>query len=36
VVVCPVECIEVDPDHTETHAQLELKYQQLMSKETGA
>ena len=36
VVVCPVECIEVDPNHTETHDQLELKYRQLMSKESEA
>jgi ferredoxin len=36
VVVCPVECIIPDPDHPETHEQLELKYRQLMAKETGA
>jgi ferredoxin len=32
VVVCPVECIIIDPDHVETDAQLDLKYRQL----TGA
>jgi len=32
VVVCPVECIIVDPDHVETDQQLDLKYRQL----TGA
>ncbi len=26
VTVCPVECIFVDPGHTETRAQLEAKY----------
>jgi hypothetical protein len=30
VVVCPVECIIVDPSHTETREQLEGKYQYLM------
>src|SRR5579859_1959980 len=31
VDVCPVECIIVDPSHTETHDQLELKYRHLMA-----
>jgi len=30
IEVCPVECILVDPEHTETRDQLELKYRQLM------
>jgi len=30
VDVCPVDCIFVDPDHTETDDQLKLKYEQLM------
>ncbi|AIF47182.1 YfhL family 4Fe-4S dicluster ferredoxin [Dyella japonica] len=30
VDVCPVECIIIDPEHTETHDQLELKYRHLM------
>jgi hypothetical protein len=30
VVVCPVECIIVDPAQTETREQLEHKYQHLM------
>jgi ferredoxin len=30
VQVCPVECIPVNPDHVETPAQLQLKYQILM------
>lgn len=29
VEVCPVECIFVDPEHAETQAQLQAKYQQL-------
>ena len=29
VVVCPVECIFVDPDHAETHAQLLFKFERL-------
>ncbi len=31
VEVCPVDCILVDPDNTETPAQLELKYRGLMA-----
>ena len=27
VVVCPVECILVDPDHTETREQLQAKFE---------
>lgn len=30
VVVCPVDCIHVDPDHQETRNQLLLKYAGLM------
>ncbi len=30
VVVCPVDCIHVDPANTETEAQLQLKYEGLM------
>ena len=30
VVVCPVECIVIDPDNTETTAELTLKYEALM------
>jgi len=29
VVFCPVECIEVHPDHQESQEQLLVKYQQL-------
>ena len=31
VEVCPVECIPKDPAHEESHDQLMLKYQHLMS-----
>jgi ferredoxin len=31
VEVCPVDCIPVDPEHTETRAQLHLKYEGLMA-----
>ena len=31
VEVCPVECIEVNPDFTETRDQLHLKYRALMA-----
>ena len=30
VVVCPVECIHVDPEHEETRGELTLKYEGLM------
>lgn len=30
VVVCPVDCIHVDPGNTETQGQLLLKYEALM------
>ena len=30
VQVCPVECIPVNPEHAESPAQLQLKYQGLM------
>lgn len=30
-LVCPVECIPHDPDHPETHAELQAKYEYLQS-----
>lgn len=30
--VCPVECILVDPNHTETREELQRKYEQLTAK----
>ncbi len=27
--VCPVACIPIDPDHAETHEQLQTKYERL-------
>ena len=36
MVVCPVECIVIDADLGETREQRELKYRQLMAKETTA
>ncbi|PWK83112.1 YfhL family 4Fe-4S dicluster ferredoxin [Fulvimonas soli] len=36
VAVCPVECIVPDPAHAESRTQLELKYRQLMAKESSA
>ncbi len=30
IEVCPVDCIIVDPDHTENHDQLTAKYEKLM------
>jgi ferredoxin len=35
MTVCPVECILVDGAAPETREQLELKYRQLMAKETA-
>ena len=35
VEVCPVECIIIDPEHTETNEQLTLKYQHLMAKDNA-
>ena len=32
IEVCPVDCIIKDPNHPETKDQLQLKYQQLISK----
>ncbi|MBI3562038.1 MAG: YfhL family 4Fe-4S dicluster ferredoxin [Gammaproteobacteria bacterium] len=32
IEVCPVNCIIKDPGHSETNDQLQLKYQQLISK----
>ena len=31
IEVCPVECILVDPEHTESNDALQLKYRHLMS-----
>jgi ferredoxin len=36
VEVCPVDCIVVDPDNTETGEQLELKYRGLMAERATA
>ena len=33
VEVCPVECIIVDPDHTESRAELQARYTALTGKE---
>ncbi len=33
VEVCPVECIFIDPDNTETNAQLQLKYCELSDRQ---
>jgi ferredoxin len=33
--VCPVDCIVLNPDHEETKAQLEAKYEQLTGKKIG-
>ncbi|NRA23959.1 MAG: YfhL family 4Fe-4S dicluster ferredoxin [Oleispira sp.] len=32
VLVCPVDCIPLDPDHDETKAELEAKYELLTAK----
>jgi ferredoxin len=32
VSVCPVDCIPHDPEHVESKAQLQLKYEHLMAK----
>lgn len=29
-IVCPVDCIPLDPDHAETREELEAKYRRLM------
>lgn len=31
IEVCPVDCILVDPNHTETNEQLQARYEQLTS-----
>jgi ferredoxin len=36
IEVCPVECIIIDPERTESHEQLELKYQHLMAAKDDA
>jgi ferredoxin len=36
VQVCPVECIPVDPNNTETHAQLVIKYEKLTGEQYQA
>lgn len=33
-IVCPVDCIPINPDVVETHEQLLLKYQRLTAKKT--
>jgi len=33
-VVCPVDCIPVDPERTESPAELQLKYEKLIGKQT--
>lgn len=35
VVVCPVDCIPKDPNHPETHQQLEEKYHRLIAMAKG-
>ena len=35
VEVCPVDCIPVDPGHTETREALQLKYECLMAAKTA-
>ncbi|HWS27241.1 MAG TPA: YfhL family 4Fe-4S dicluster ferredoxin [Xanthomonadales bacterium] len=35
IVVCPVECIFVDPDHIETQEQLQAKTERLKAEETA-
>jgi ferredoxin len=35
VEVCPVECIILDPAHTETREQLQEKYRELMAEDRG-
>lgn len=32
VDVCPVDCIPLDPDHAESHEELDLKYRKLVGK----
>ncbi|MEQ1439461.1 YfhL family 4Fe-4S dicluster ferredoxin [Fontimonas sp. SYSU GA230001] len=34
-LVCPVNCIPLDPDHAETREQLMDKYRRLMTLDTG-
>ena len=36
VVVCPVDCIHVDPGHTESNGELRAKYAGLMAKKKSA
>ena len=33
VVVCPVECIDLDPQHAESREQLQAKYERLIGEE---
>ena len=35
IEVCPVDCIEVNPDHVESPELLRLKYEGLMQAKTG-
>jgi len=34
--VCPVDCIPLDPDHTETHDELQAKYVRLAREKDAA
>lgn len=36
IVVCPVDCILVDPDHTESKSELQIKYTDLTGSEYSA
>ena len=36
VEVCPVDCIHVDPEHTEAKSELRLKYEGLMAKKQAS
>ena len=35
-VVCPVDCIPLDPEHAETRAELQVKYEILMREKDAA
>ena len=35
-VVCPVDCIPLDPEHAETRAELQVKYEGLMREKDAA
>lgn len=36
VAVCPVDCIPLDPGHSETREQLQRKYEQLTAQKQGS